>query len=200
MNDSAPAHIAPPKVTHNSKQIHAGITRLAQAILARHPDPNGLALVGVHSGGDLLLRRVEAELARQSGQSLNLDKGLVDISFYRDDWTRLTQTPSLKATDIPFNVNHRDIVLVDDVIFTGRTVRASLDAIFSLGRPDRVELAVLIDRGHREFPISPDYLGLTLPTERHQSVNVYLYEDPFKDHATLEDHKYRTLKAEFDAA
>lgn len=203
MDKKISAHNAPsspPKVSHNSQQIHAGITRMAEAILERHPDPSRLALVGVHSGGGLLVRRVEAELARLSGQSLSLDKGLVDISFYRDDWTRLTQMPALKATDIPFDVNHRDIVLIDDVVFTGRTVRAALDAIFSLGRPDRVELAVLVDRGHREFPISPDYMGLSLPTQRHQSVNVYLFDDPLKDHATLEDHKYRTLKASYNAA
>jgi pyrimidine operon attenuation protein/uracil phosphoribosyltransferase len=195
-----PAHNAPPQVSHNSQQIHAGITRLAEGILDRHPDPKGLALVGVHSGGGLLVRRVESELAGLSNNNLKLDKGLVDISFYRDDWTRLTQMPSLRATDIPFDVNNRDIVLIDDVVFTGRTVRAALDAIFSLGRPDRVELAVLVDRGHREFPISPDYVGLRLPTQRHQSVNVYLFDDPLKDHATLEDHKYKTLKAAYNAA
>ncbi len=200
MDNIAPAHNAPPKVSHNSQQIHAGITRLAEGIMDRHPDPSALALVGVHSGGGLLVRRVEAELARLSGQEFSLDKGLVDISFYRDDWTRLTQMPALRATDIPFDVDSRNIVLVDDVVFTGRTVRAALDAIFSLGRPDRVELAVLVDRGHREFPISPDYVGLRLPTQRHQSVNVFLFDDPLQDHATLEDHKYQTLKAAFDAA
>jgi pyrimidine operon attenuation protein/uracil phosphoribosyltransferase len=201
MNQSAPGpNNKPPQVTHNSKQIHAGITRLAQGILDRHPDPSGLALVGVHSGGGLLVRRVEADLARLSGQDLELDKGLVDINFYRDDWTRLTQMPTVRATDIHFDVNRRNIVLIDDVVFTGRTVRAALDAIFSLGRPGRVELAVLVDRGHREFPIAPDYVGLMLPTERHQSVNVYLFDDPLQDHATLEDDKYRTLKADFEAA
>lgn len=200
MTNSAPANISPPQVTHNSKQIHAGITRLAQGILDRYPDPSALALVGVHSGGGLLVRRVEAELAQLSGRDITLDKGLVDINFYRDDWTRLTQMPTVRATDLPFDVDGRDIVLIDDVVFTGRTVRAALDAIFELGRPDRVELAVLVDRGHREFPISPDYVGLRLPTQRHQSVNVYLFDDPLQDHATLEDNKYRTLKAAFDAA
>jgi len=197
MNQSAPANPANPQLAYNSQQIHAGVTRLAQGLLARHPDPAALALVGVHSGGGLLVRRVEDELARLSGQKLKLDKGLVDISFYRDDWTRLAQMPAVRATDIPFSVDDRKIVLIDDVVFTGRTVRAALDAIFSLGRPDRVELAVLVDRGHREFPISPDYVGLKLPTQRHQSVNVYLYDDPLQDHATLEDHKYSTLKASF---
>lgn len=182
----------PPRVAFNSQQISQGIEGLARGILARHPDPQGLGLVGVHSGGDLLVRRVEAALALLGGRpGLQLDKGLVDMNFYRDDWSRLTQMPSLRNTDVPFPVEGRDLVLVDDVIFTGRTVRASLDAIFSLGRPARVELAVLVDRGHREFPIEPDYVGLSLPTQRHQSVNVFLFDDPTQDHVTLEDHKYQ---------
>ena len=185
--------LQPPRVAYSSGQIAKGIDRIAQGILERHPDPGGLGLVGVHSGGDLLVRRVEAALGRLSGrQGLRLDKGLVDISFYRDDWSRLAQMPSLRNTDIPYAVEGRELVLVDDVIFTGRTVRASLDAIFSLGRPARVELAVLVDRGHREFPIEPDYVGLHLPTQRHQSVNVFIFDDPVLDHATLEDHKYQT--------
>lgn len=183
-----------PRVVFNSQQIAQGIDSLARGILDRHPDPRGLGLVGVHSGGDLLVRRVEAALARLGGQpGLRLDKGLVDMSFYRDDWSRLAQMPSLRNTDIAFAVEERDLVLVDDVIFTGRTVRASLDAIFSLGRPARVELAVLVDRGHREFPIRPDYVGLELPTQRHQSVNVFLFDDQRQDHVTLEDHKYQTI-------
>ncbi len=189
-----------PRVVYGAEELHQGIRRLGEAIASRHPRVEELALVGVHSGGDRLVKRVEAEMARAAGRPLELDKGLVDISFYRDDWTRLTQVPSLKATDIPWEVEGRHIVLIDDVIFTGRTVRAALDAIFSLGRPARVELAVLIDRGHREFPIEPDYVGLRLHTERHQSVNVYLFEDPARDHATLEDHKYRTLKRAFAGA
>jgi pyrimidine operon attenuation protein/uracil phosphoribosyltransferase len=164
------------------------------AIAARHPQPSELALVGVHTGGDTLLRRVEAAMAQALPQKdLNLDKGLLEISFYRDDWSRLNQMPSPRATDIPFDVNNRNIILIDDVIFTGRTVRASLDALFSLGRPARVELAVLVDRGHREFPIEPDYVGLHLPTERHQAVNVFLADDPEQDYVTLEDNKYRMV-------
>lgn len=182
-----------PRLAFNSQQVARAIDRLAQGILDRHPDPDRLGLVGVHSGGDRLVRRVEAAMARLSGRpQLNLDKGLVDISFYRDDWSRLDQNPTVRNTDIPFDVEGRELVLVDDVIFTGRTVRAALDAIFSQGRPARVELAVLIDRGHREYPIAPDFLGAMLPTQRHQSVNVYLYDDPAQDHATLEDHKYQT--------
>ena len=182
-----------PRLVFNSQQVDRAIQRLAQGILERHPDPSRLGLVGVHSGGDRLVRRVESALAQLLGRpELTLDKGLVDVSFYRDDYSRLNQTPTVRNTDIPFDVQGRDLVLIDDVLFTGRTVRAALDAIFSQGRPARVELAVLVDRGHREFPIAPDYCGQNLPTQRHQSVNVYLFDDPVQDHAILEDHKYHT--------
>ena len=181
------------KVPVRAPDIARAIATLARGILERHPDPRALALVGVHSGGDTLVRRVEDEMAGRLGHPLELDKGLLEISFYRDDWSRLDQMPSPRATDIPFDVDGRDIILIDDVIFTGRTVRAALDALFSLGRPARVELAVLVDRGHREFPIEPDYVGVVMPTQRHQSVNVYLHDDPERDYATLEDHKYRTV-------
>lgn len=186
----------PPHTIFPPQELHQGIEALARGIVERHPDPSKLVLVGVHSGGDRLVRRVEREIFAICGQNGNeMDKGLVDISFYRDDFSRLAQMPSLRATVIPFDLDGRDIVLIDDVVFTGRTVRAALDAIFSLGRPARVELAVLVDRGHREFPIEPDYVGLSLPTKRHQSVNVYLFDDPQEDHATLEDHKYQTAQA-----
>ncbi len=178
----------------HAPQIAKGIDQLAAGILRRHPDPSGLGLVGVHSGGDLLVRRVESALARRLGRPLSLDKGLVDISFYRDDWSRLNQFPLLRAAQIPYDVEDRRLVLIDDVLFTGRTVRAALEAIFSLGRPAGVELAVLVDRGHREYPIQPDHLGLLLPTQRHQSVNVHLFADATHDHVTLEDHKYQTPK------
>lgn len=187
---------APPAILYTAAKIGKGIQAMAASILERHGDPSGLALVGVHSGGDLLVRRLEAALARLSGQKLSLDKGLLDIAFYRDDWSRLNQVPAVRATDIPFDVKGRELVLIDDVLFTGRTIRASLEAIFSLGRPRSVELAVLVDRGHREFPIQPDHMGLRMATKRHQSINVYLFEDALKDHATLEHHKYQTPKSE----
>ncbi len=181
-----------PRIAFNAQEIAMGIDRLAQGVLSRHSDPNGLALVGVHTGGDLLVRRVEEALGRLAGRALNLDKGLVDITFYRDDWSRMTQTPRVRATQISFDVQGRELVLIDDVIFTGRTVRSALEALFALGRPARVELAVLVDRSHREFPIQPDYVGLELPTQPHQSVNVFVFVEPERDYVTLEDHKYQT--------
>ena len=129
------------------------------------------------------------------GAGSSWTRGYLDIGYHRDDYTRLAQFPVLHASDIPFNLDQRSLVLLDDVVFTGRTVRAAMEAIFELGRPDRIELAVLVDRGHREFPIAPDYVGLTLPTLRDQSVKVILGEDPLQDHATLQNHCYPARKA-----
>jgi len=181
-----------PRLVFDAQDIAGGIGRLADGILTRHADPSRLALVGIHTGGDLLLRRLEAAMAARLGREpLDLDKGLVDIAFYRDDWTRLGQVPQLNDTVISFPVNGRRVVLIDDVVFTGRTVRSALEAVFSLGRPASVELAVLVDRGHREMPIQPDHTGLSMKTQRNESVNVFLYPEPDKDHVLLEPGKYR---------
>lgn len=177
---------------YDAKDIEHGVMRMAQGILERHSQVDDLGLVGIHTGGDLLLRRLEQAMAQQLGlESLDLDKGLVDISFYRDDWSRLRQVPKLNDTVIHFDVDRRPLVLIDDVIFSGRTVRSAMEAIFHLGRPASISLAVLVDRGHREMPIEPDMTGLKLDTERHESINVFLYPQPEKDHVLLEPDKYR---------
>lgn len=180
-----------PKVVYNSQHIAKGLSHIASGILSNHPAWEELAFIGIHTGGDLLLRRIIAELIRLSGRDKRVDMGLLDISFYRDDWSRLSQVPSVQETVVPFVVDDRPIILVDDVIFTGRTVRSAMEGIFSLGRPKSVELAVLVDRGHREMPIQPDYPGLILPTTLDQSVNVFIHEQADLDHAILEDHKYK---------
>ncbi|MCB2192086.1 MAG: bifunctional pyr operon transcriptional regulator/uracil phosphoribosyltransferase PyrR [Deltaproteobacteria bacterium] len=185
------ARLNQPRPVFDSQDIAQGIHEIAQGLLGRHADPSGLGLVGIHTGGDLLLRRIEAAMSKTSGQQLNLDKGLVDIAFYRDDWTRLRQVPKLNDTVINFPIEGRRLVLIDDVIFTGRTVRSALEAIFSLGRPASVDLAVLVDRGHREMPIQPEFSGLSLTTKRSESVNVFLFPEPEKDHVLLEPDKYR---------
>ena len=179
---------------YDASQIAHGIRNLALGIYQRWNERGlltELALVGIHGGGGILVQRVHQALETLAAPlALELPQGMLDISLYRDDYTRLTQMPSVRSSVVPFDVDDRHIILIDDVIFTGRTTRAALEALFSLGRPASVDLAVLVDRGHREFPIQPDISGLTLETARHQSVNVFLFQDPDQDYATLEDNKY----------
>jgi len=152
------------------------LRRIAHEIAEKNPDPASLALVGIHTRGALLARRLHALLGELTGSEAPI--GDIDISFYRDDVGAKSPAsqPVVHASHIDFDLTGRTVVLVDDVLFTGRTVRAAIDALFDYGRPQRVQLAVLCDRGHRELPIRPDYVGKNLPTAREQRVNVHLSE------------------------
>ena len=130
----------------------------------RHPQLNDMVLVGIRTGGVFLAERLKEKILQKGG--IDLPTGIIDIALYRDDWTRLSQTPEVKKTEIRFPIEDKHVLLVDDVLFTGRTIRAALDALLDLGRPRRVELAVLIDRGHRELPICADYVGSILETSK----------------------------------
>jgi pyrimidine operon attenuation protein/uracil phosphoribosyltransferase len=154
----------------NAEDIAAGVERLAQAIRDK-TDGKPLALVGIRSRGDEVAERV-LNLLSQDDRELAF--GVLDISLYRDDFEHLHENPALKESDIPFPVEDTHIILVDDVLFTGRTIRAALDALSDYGRPGKIELAVLIDRGHREMPIQPDYVGILLDTRRLDHVWVSL--------------------------
>jgi pyrimidine operon attenuation protein/uracil phosphoribosyltransferase len=156
--------------TLNAEDIATGVERLANAIRDK-TDGKPLALVGIRSRGDEVAERV---LNLLSGDDRELSFGVLDISLYRDDFEHLHENPALKASDIPFPVEGAHIILVDDVLFTGRTIRAALDALSDYGRPGKIELAVLIDRGHREMPIQPDYVGIALDTRRLDHVWVSL--------------------------
>lgn len=156
--------------TFNADDIAAGIQRLADEIRNRSGG-KPLALVGIRSRGDEVAERVLNLLACDDRE---LSFGVLDISLYRDDFEHLHENPLLQQSDIPFEVGGAHIVLVDDVLFTGRTIRAALDALSDYGRPAKVELAVLIDRGHREMPIQPDYVGISLETSRLDHVLVSL--------------------------
>jgi pyrimidine operon attenuation protein/uracil phosphoribosyltransferase len=156
--------------TLNAEEIAEGVQRLAEAIRAK-TDGRPIALVGIRSRGDEVAERVLNLLAEDDRE---LEFGILDISLYRDDFEHLHENPKLQESDIPFTVDGAHIILVDDVLFTGRTIRAALDALSDYGRPGRVELAVLIDRGHREVPIQPDYVGITLETCRLDHVLVSL--------------------------
>jgi pyrimidine operon attenuation protein/uracil phosphoribosyltransferase len=163
------------------------LRRIAHEIAEKNPDPDSLAIVGIHTRGALLARRLHAALAELTGVEVPI--GDIDIAFYRDDVgakSPATQ-PVVHASHIDFDLAGRTVVLVDDVLFTGRTVRAAIDALFDYGRPQRVQLAVLCDRGHRELPIRPDYVGKNLPTGREQRVNVHLEELDGSDEVTIAD-------------
>ncbi len=154
----------------SADDIAEGVRRLAEAIRERNGD-SPIALVGIRSRGDEVAERV---LNLLSEEDRELAFGVLDISLYRDDFEHLHENPAIQETDIPFPVEGAHIILVDDVLFTGRTIRAALDALSDYGRPGKVELAVLIDRGHREMPIQPDYVGIVLDTRRLDHVWVSL--------------------------
>jgi pyrimidine operon attenuation protein/uracil phosphoribosyltransferase len=156
---------------------------MAHEILERHPDIRGTVLVGVRTRGVPLARRLAARMKEASG--FEPPVGALDITLYRDDLTTVGPQPVLKGTDIPTSIDGRTVVLVDDVLFTGRTVRAALDELIDFGRPALIELAVLVDRGHRELPIHADYAGKTLTTTREEVVQVRLKEEDGDDRVVL---------------
>jgi pyrimidine operon attenuation protein/uracil phosphoribosyltransferase len=158
-------------LTLNEAEIAAGVARLAQSIRDQTAGAP-ISLVGIRRRGDEVAERVITLLADNDDREIQF--GVLDISLYRDDFEHLHESPTLQGSEIPFTVEGSHVILVDDVIFTGRTIRAALDALADYGRPAKVELAVLIDRGHREMPIQPDYTGIKLNTHRLDHVLVSL--------------------------
>lgn len=159
------------------------LTRMTHEILEVHRGAENLALIGIQTRGVYLAGRIRAKIREIEG--IEISTGTMDITLYRDDWTRIGPQPVVQATDIPFSVDGRQIILVDDVIFTGRTTRAAMDALIDFGRPDRIELAVLVDRGYRELPIQANYVGKFLETRRSDTVNVLLSEHDGMDGVVL---------------
>jgi pyrimidine operon attenuation protein/uracil phosphoribosyltransferase len=168
-------------------QIRRSVTRIAHEILEKNKGAERLAVVGIRTRGEFLAKRIVAQIAEIEGREVPL--GVVDITLYRDDISQSAEQPIVRGTDLPFDVDAVAIVLVDDVLFTGRTVRAALDAIIDFGRPRSVQLAVLCDRGHRELPIRADYIGKSIPTARTELVEVCLNERDGKDAVYLYDPK-----------
>jgi len=162
------------KIVLREGDVARALTRVAHEIAERNPDLPAPALVGIHRRGAFLARRLQALLEELLGGQVAL--GDLDIGFYRDDLGSRPDAPVVHASHIDFDVGGRTIVIVDDVLFTGRTARAAIDALFDYGRPACVQLAVLADRGHRELPIRPDYVGKNLPTSRAEHVHVRLAE------------------------
>jgi pyrimidine operon attenuation protein / uracil phosphoribosyltransferase len=164
--------------------LDRALTRIAHEVIEKNGGAKDLAFVGLRTRGVTLAHRLAAKVAAIDGASVPV--GTLDITLYRDDLD-LRGAPVVRGTDIPFPIKDKTVVLVDDVLFTGRTIRAALDALIDLGRPRMIQLAILIDRGHRELPIRPDYIGKNLPTSRREAVAVRLTEHDGEDRVVIEE-------------
>ena len=153
----------------DSAGIHRALTRIAHEILEKNKGVEDLVLIGIRTGGDYLAAQLQQKISEIEGEVVPL--GTIDVTMYRDDLGTRSNL-QVGQTDIRFAVTDRRVVLVDDVLFTGRTIRAAMDAVMDLGRPKNIQLAILIDRGHRELPIRPDYIGRNLPTGRNEQIEV----------------------------
>jgi len=172
------------KTVLNAEDIKRVVTRISHEIVEAHKGVAGLALAGILTRGDSLAKRIQKEIIEI--EHVEIPVGAMDINLYRDDWTSSSATPVVRPSSIPFSVDGKKIILVDDVLFTGRTIRAAMDTIMDFGRPARVELAVLVDRGHRELPIQADYKGISLDTFHKEMVNVCLKENDGLDRVSVE--------------
>jgi pyrimidine operon attenuation protein/uracil phosphoribosyltransferase len=171
------------QVLMEAERLEKTLARMAHEIVERHPDTSNVALVGIRTRGVPLARRLARLVKDASGVAPRI--GVLDITLYRDDLTTIAAHPVMKGTEIPFSIDGRSVVLADDVLYTGRTVRAALDELIDFGRPARIELAVVVDRGHRELPIRADYVGRTLTTARDEIVQVMLREEDGEDRVLL---------------
>jgi len=188
MNKHVPGQTAP-KILLDDAALARTLSRIAHELIERNADLDHLALVGIHTRGVPIANRLRLLVAERSG--ITVDTGAVDITFHRDDvlarggGSPLHSQPLVRGTELDFALEGKTVVLVDDVLYTGRTIRAAIDALLEYGRPARVQLAVLIDRGHRELPIRPDYVGKNVPTSSNERVSVELSEIDGQDRVLL---------------
>jgi pyrimidine operon attenuation protein/uracil phosphoribosyltransferase len=171
------------RVILDRQGIQRAVTRVAHEILERNRGAEGVVLVGIRTGGVHIAKRLARKIAEI--EKVDLPVGALDITLYRDDLNLKKEQPTLRKTEIPFELNDHHVVLVDDVLFTGRTIRAAMDGLVDLGRPQTIQLAVLIDRGHRELPIRADYVGKNVPTGRDESVKALLEEEGGSDEVII---------------
>ncbi len=174
------------KTIMNSQDINRSLNRMAIQIIEKNQGFKELALVGIHTGGVYLADRIQKIIKKQ--EKIEVPLGTLDITLYRDDWSLASQSPVVKKTDINFTVDGYTLVLVDDVIFTGRTIRAAMDAIMDFGRPCFIQLAALIDRGGRELPIQPDFTGMEVKVNPNEHVDVLLKEYSGTNKVVLETY------------
>jgi pyrimidine operon attenuation protein/uracil phosphoribosyltransferase len=169
----------------DADDVRRALTRIAHEIIERDKGGQGLVLVGIANRGDHLARRLAEQI--QLIEDVQVPVGVLDITFYRDDIGMKAEAPEVHETRIGFNLNGSTVVLVDDVLFTGRTIRAAMDALMDFGRPRRIQLAVLVDRGHRELPIRADFVGKNVPTRRADDVRVLVSEMDGEDAVVVEE-------------
>ncbi len=169
----------------NRDEITLAVNRISLQVLEKNHHPDNLAIVGIHTCGVFLAERIREFINQQNSKLVPY--GSLDINLYRDDWSLITQNPVVKTTDIGFDVEGKDIILVDDVLFTGRTIRAALDALMDYGRPKSVQLAILIDRGGRELPIQADYVGLHTSVRSNERIQVMFAENGGQDEVILQN-------------
>ncbi|HOD27972.1 MAG TPA: bifunctional pyr operon transcriptional regulator/uracil phosphoribosyltransferase PyrR [Syntrophales bacterium] len=172
------------RVVMDAEGIDRSLTRIAYEILEKNKGATDVALVGIRTGGVFLAQRLQQKIAAIESRDIPL--GLLDITLYRDDLDIAKKKPRLGKTDIPFSLDKMKVVLVDDVLFTGRTIRAAMDALIDFGRPRFIQLAVLIDRGHRELPIRADFVGKNLPSSLWEDISVNLVEKNGRDEVVIE--------------
>ena len=171
------------KIIMTAEDIRRTLARMAHEIIERNKVIDHLILVGMHTRGVPLAKRLAANI--DNFEESELPVGALDFSLYRDDLSSLEAQPVIQRTDIPTNIDGKSIVLVDDVLYTGRSIRAAMDALIDLGRPKSIQLAVLIDRGHREMPIRADYIGKNIPSARHEEIQVRLAETDGVDEVAI---------------
>jgi len=172
------------KIVIDAEGIDRALTRIAYEILEKNKGVDNLILIGIRTGGVFLAKRLCDKIAKI--EEIAVPMGILDITLYRDDLGKTRQKPLLGKTDIPFSLDDRKVVLVDDVLFTGRTVRAAMDGLIDFGRPKLIQLAVLVDRGHRELPIRADFVGKNLPSSLWEAVSVRLTENAGVDEVVIE--------------
>lgn len=165
--------------------IKRALTRIAHEIIERNKGVQNVALVGIQRRGGPIAERIAERIAEIEG--VKVPVGILDITLYRDDLTTLASQPQIHRTAVNFNINDLTIVLVDDVLYTGRTVRAAMDALIDLGRPRCIQLAVLVDRGHRELPIKADFIGKNVPTSRQEIISVMIQEVDGRDEVVIQE-------------
>ncbi len=169
----------PKKELVDAQGVKKSLTRLAHEIIEHAEDMDRLRIIGIRDRGDELAKRLAETIKNVEGVEVPI--GFLDITFYRDDFRTKLSQPSVMSTEIPFDIENMDIILIDDVLFTGRTIRAAMDAIIDYGRPASIRLGVLVDRGHRELPIRPDFVGKNIPTSPEEQVRVRLQNTDDKE-------------------